>query len=325
MKVTKTYSIEESLYNTFDSLTSEKNINKSSFFEDAIKKYIKDNDLDAINKQYVSKSDPNNIVTVINQDQTYYILDDGSKIQIILFLHLFNPFNGINPDDFFNEHNIIYDNIIEKIKDIDTSDIVEYSSPVSRHKILDYKTLGIFNLSDKNSFERIKQIISSEKIEPIDITNKIWKNIEEKEKEKEEINEVDPNVFFKENTIIKDIVDNIMENNSNKEQKEEQLLFEKQNQDMNNIMENIDEQDKEKWKKTLFESFFDNNIKEEKEERFDEDEILQKYYNDYLVGGFITKTKSELIEIIRNINKCGNYFKEKFELLNIIRKYYYNF
>lgn len=42
MKMTKTYSIEESLYNIFDSLTSEKNINKSSFFEDAIKKYIKD-------------------------------------------------------------------------------------------------------------------------------------------------------------------------------------------------------------------------------------------------------------------------------------------
>lgn len=272
MKVTKTYSIEESLYNTFDSITSEKNINKSSFFEDAIKKYIKDNDLDTINKQYVSKSDPNNIVTVINQDQTYYILDDGSKIQRILFLHLFKPFSGVDPNKFFNDNNVI-DNIIEQIKDIDTSNIVDYSSPnVLTHKILDYKTLGVFNLSksDKKSFEE--------------------KEEEKEEKENDEINKVDPNIFFKENTIIKDIAD-IIKNNM--------------------IIKNIEEQNVET----------DDLIKESynEEKILDKEEILKKYYDEYLIGGFITKTKSELIEIITNINKCGDYFKEKSELLNIIR------
>ena len=57
MKTTKTYSIDELLYEAFDILANEKNINKSSFFEDVIKKYLKDNNLEIIGEDYQLKSD----------------------------------------------------------------------------------------------------------------------------------------------------------------------------------------------------------------------------------------------------------------------------
>jgi hypothetical protein len=119
MKTTKTYSIDESLYSAFDLLTTEKNINKSSFIEDLIKKYLKDNDMDFIDKVYESRFDPTNIVKVLTEDSTYYMLDDGSKIQKILFLHNFKEINGVDPVDFFKKSEIsIAHSLAKQIKDI---------------------------------------------------------------------------------------------------------------------------------------------------------------------------------------------------------------
>ena len=45
--------------------------------------------------------DENNIVEVVTQDDTYYTLSDGSKIQQILFMHMFKEYKGVEPEDFF--------------------------------------------------------------------------------------------------------------------------------------------------------------------------------------------------------------------------------
>ncbi len=123
MKTTKTYSIEESIYRAFDSLTTEKNINKSSFIEDIIKKFLKDNDMDYIDKLYSLRADPSRVVTVISQDSTYYTLDDGSKIQKVLFMLIFKECEPINPNEFFNKSNTIFEKLAEDIKKIDASKI----------------------------------------------------------------------------------------------------------------------------------------------------------------------------------------------------------
>jgi hypothetical protein len=123
MKTTKTYSIEESLYNAFDSLANQKNINKSSFFEEYIKKFLRDNDLEFIDKVYVLKTDTTKMVTVLTQDTTTYTLSDGSKINKILFMTLFEEFTGVDPNEFFSKTDIILQNIADKIKTIDESKI----------------------------------------------------------------------------------------------------------------------------------------------------------------------------------------------------------
>ena len=68
MKIQKTYSIEESIYNAFDSLTNEKNINKSLFIEEYIKKFLKDNDMDFVDKLYYLREKPDHIVRVTSQE-----------------------------------------------------------------------------------------------------------------------------------------------------------------------------------------------------------------------------------------------------------------
>lgn len=123
MKTTKSYSIEESIYNAFDSLTTEKNINKSSFFEEVIRKFLKDNDMDFVDKLYSLKTNPGHVVTVVSQDSTYYILNDGSRIQKILFMQIFKECDSVDPEKFFNKTNPFLEKIVEKIKNIDESKI----------------------------------------------------------------------------------------------------------------------------------------------------------------------------------------------------------
>jgi vacuolar-type H+-ATPase subunit I/STV1 len=126
MKITKTYSIEESIYNAFDYLTIEKNINKSSFIEDLIKKFLKDNDFDFEDKYYYLKTNPNMVVSVISQDPTFYQLNDGSKMNKILFSNIFNIVKPIEPEEFLKPNENIYKKIIDKIKNVDTDYKSEY-------------------------------------------------------------------------------------------------------------------------------------------------------------------------------------------------------
>ena len=122
MKVTKTYSIEENIYNAFDNLTNEKNINKSSFFEEVIKKYLKDNDLDFIDKLYFLKSNPEHIVSVVAKDSFFYQLSDGSRINRILFGSIFDEVTPVEPEPFFNSTNKVFEDLTEKIKKIGTDE-----------------------------------------------------------------------------------------------------------------------------------------------------------------------------------------------------------
>ena len=109
MKVTKTYSIDSAIYNAFEQLASQNNINKSSFIEGAIRKYLKENDMDFIDKVYTMRGEIQKTVTVIRQDPTYYTLSDGSKIQKILFMQLFQEIESVSPEEFFKKNQPIVD------------------------------------------------------------------------------------------------------------------------------------------------------------------------------------------------------------------------
>jgi len=122
-KTTKTYSIENSVYSAFDILASDKNINKSSFIVECIKKLLKENNINYIDKLYTSRSNPDVVVTVISQDDTYYYLNDGSKIQIILFMQNFKEYESVNPDNFFNKSKKTFEKIVNDIKNSDNEDV----------------------------------------------------------------------------------------------------------------------------------------------------------------------------------------------------------
>lgn len=88
-KITKTYSVDQKIYEAFEQVAEEKNINKSSFIEGCINKYLDENDRGFIDKVYVLKTDTSYSVTIKRQDDTFYYLNDGSKIPIILFMQMY--------------------------------------------------------------------------------------------------------------------------------------------------------------------------------------------------------------------------------------------
>lgn len=101
-KITKTYSIDDKIYEAFDQVAAEKNINKSSFIEGCINKYISDNNRWGVDKVYVLKTDPKYGVTIKRSDDTFHYLNDGSKIPIILFMQMYKEVDQVNPNEFFN-------------------------------------------------------------------------------------------------------------------------------------------------------------------------------------------------------------------------------
>lgn len=111
-KITKTYSVDQKIYEAFDNITEEKNINKSSFIENCINKFLDENNMGYIDKVYVSKVDPSYGVTIKRKDDTFYYLSDGSKISIILFIQTFKEVDQVDPNEFFN--NKIVNDIVSK-------------------------------------------------------------------------------------------------------------------------------------------------------------------------------------------------------------------
>jgi hypothetical protein len=91
-KITKTYSIDENTYKLFENLSITQNINKSSFIEKSIKNYLKDN-INYSNDKYYHFSDKKYIVSIVETDDTYFKLSDGSKISQILFYQTFKKIN----------------------------------------------------------------------------------------------------------------------------------------------------------------------------------------------------------------------------------------
>lgn len=112
-KITKTYSIDEKIYEAFDQLADENNVNKSSFIEGCINKYLDENNRGGFDKVYVLKTDQKYSVKIKKQDDTYYYLSDGSRIPIILFMQMYKEVEQVNPNEFFN--NTIEDRLTIKI------------------------------------------------------------------------------------------------------------------------------------------------------------------------------------------------------------------
>ncbi len=191
MKVTKTYSIEESIYNAFDSLTTERKINKSSFIEDIIKKFLKDNDMDFVGKLYSLKDNPNHIVTVTSQDNIFYYLSDGSKIQKILFMQIFKECEAVNPKEFFNKYTNIFENLADKIKSIDETKVEDFpkSSPSSFESILNQMG-DIFEETQAERFKKNKEEIHKQEIVELNDINFRYNSGEFINKSKLEICEV---------------------------------------------------------------------------------------------------------------------------------------
>jgi len=103
-KITKTYSVDQKIYEAFDSVAEEKNINKSSFIENCIGKFLDDNSMGHVDKVYVSRVDSKFAVTIKKQDDTFYYLSDGSKISKILFMQTFKEVEQVSPNEFFNNN-----------------------------------------------------------------------------------------------------------------------------------------------------------------------------------------------------------------------------
>lgn len=101
-KITKTYSVDQKIYEAFDNITEEKNINKSSFIEGCINKFLDENNMGHVDKVYISRVDPKYSVTIKRQDDTFYFLSDGSKISKILFMQTFKEVDQVDPNEFFN-------------------------------------------------------------------------------------------------------------------------------------------------------------------------------------------------------------------------------
>lgn len=170
MKAQKWYTIEDSIYKAFDILTTEKNINKSLFIEDYIKKFLKDNDMDYVDKLYSLKENPNHVVSVISQDSTYYFLDDGSKIQKILFMQIFKECEAVNPNDFFKKSEPILEKIVEKIKNIDETKISETTE--NNKSSLD-SVMNIMNIMNNEYNSSIQN--KNEQISLLNEINNIYK------------------------------------------------------------------------------------------------------------------------------------------------------
>ena len=137
MKITKTYSIEESVFNAFDRMSKRKNINKSSFIEDAIQAYLEECGIDYVDKLYCSKLNKDFIVQILDQDDTYYNLSDGSKIQRILFMQLFEEVRGVDPEVFMNQSEKVFEEIANVIKKIDTEKLEPFPVSIKNVKVID--------------------------------------------------------------------------------------------------------------------------------------------------------------------------------------------
>lgn len=103
-KITKTYSVDEKIYEAFEQVADSKNINKSSFIEGCINKYLEDNNRHGVSKVFELKTDPNYKVSIMRQDDTFYYLNDGSKMPIILFMQMYRETSQVN-DEFSNFRN----------------------------------------------------------------------------------------------------------------------------------------------------------------------------------------------------------------------------
>jgi len=101
-KTTKTFSVEEGTYKLFEQHCKKNNINKSSYLESCVKKYLRDNLGYDDEELYYLRENQNYVVSITDRDDTYFELSDGSKIPQILFYQTFKQVEKVDPEKFFN-------------------------------------------------------------------------------------------------------------------------------------------------------------------------------------------------------------------------------
>ena len=140
MKTTKTFSIEEDIYEKFEDICKFKGMNKSNIIQKSIKQFIVDNYEIDKNINYRIKGDKNDdILQIINKEDNYIILSNGNKIDIYTFEKIYERANidvenvlkqinkNINHDadvdvidpDFLNKPSINIQNAKNIIENID--------------------------------------------------------------------------------------------------------------------------------------------------------------------------------------------------------------
>lgn len=100
MKITKTYSIDDKMYKLFEETCQKNNVNKSAFLEGCVKKFLKNN-IGFDDELYYSRLNKNYVVSILERDDTFFILSDGSKIPQIQFYQTFIQVEQIDPEKFF--------------------------------------------------------------------------------------------------------------------------------------------------------------------------------------------------------------------------------
>ena len=180
MKITKTYSIDENIYKVFDQLTNQKNINKSSFIEDHIKKFVSDNGFDFVDKIYYLRSDPRHTVTVVSQDNIYFQLSDGSKISKILFMQMFKEVETVNPNEFFNVPAL--NKLAESIKSLDLSKMkFDGVNVIEKTKVNVIEEYDLAKVKQVDEYKPLNNTIYKEpnrKDQALSMFNSILKDIE---------------------------------------------------------------------------------------------------------------------------------------------------
>jgi hypothetical protein len=162
-KITKTFSIEEKLYDKFELVCKSKGINKSKILQDAIKTFIGQNY--EINKKlsYKLKYDENSEPThIIDKDLDFFILDNGNKINIFDFEILYEEF-----DDYVS-------NVLNNLKNETET---ETESVVVDPNILN---TTVFNIDD---LKKMVSNVNENENENIDNSDELLVRLIEKRKE----------------------------------------------------------------------------------------------------------------------------------------------
>ena len=167
--ITKTFSIDDELYESFERTCRFKNINKSSLFQEFIKNYITDNYIIDLTKTYRIKGDKKGkVLTVKSKEEGYLILSNGNKLEFDDFdkcyestdidvervLHELNPDvelpqeEIINPTDFLNNSILVSDLIKSMVDKIDISKLSDNEQYPSIKIIEDVDKVSIKHKSD---------------------------------------------------------------------------------------------------------------------------------------------------------------------------------
>jgi len=123
MKTTRTYSIDDKLYDKFDKICKSKNLNRSQFLEDTIKAFVaKELVLDNTKFYKLIHVNDENYLTIKNREDNFVVMSNGNRIDIFDFEKLYediDPMVKFVVDDLNNNHFSL-----EDVKEIDPEDFL---------------------------------------------------------------------------------------------------------------------------------------------------------------------------------------------------------